>query len=77
MNVDRHPRISVDSNVCHGKPVIAGTRILVSQLLPALASGSSRDELLEDYPSLQQEDINAALAIASELSQFEEFPIQV
>lgn len=75
MILERHPRISIDSKVCHGKPVIAETRILVSQLLAALASGSSYDELLEDYPSLKVEDIHAALAFASELSQFEEISI--
>lgn len=74
MILQTHPRISIDSTICHGKPVIAGTRIIVSQLLAALASGASVNELLEDYPSLKPEDINAALAFASDLSQFEEIP---
>lgn len=71
----RHPRISMDPAVCHGQPVVTGTRILVSQLLGALASGDSRERLLEDYPSLKPEDIDAALAFASELSRFEEIPL--
>jgi uncharacterized protein (DUF433 family) len=71
MNLNRHPRIAVNPTVCHGQPVIAGTRIIVSQLLGALAEGQTREELLEDYPSLKSEDINAALAFASDLSRFE------
>lgn len=74
MNLVQHPRISIDPNVCHGKPVIAGTRIIVSQLLDALASGASQVELLEDYPSLKLEDIQAALSFASDLSKFQEVP---
>lgn len=65
MNLVQHPRIAIDSHVCHGKPVIAGTRIIVSQLLDALASGASHQELLEDYPSLQIEDISAVLAFST------------
>ncbi|MDP8245884.1 MAG: DUF433 domain-containing protein [Candidatus Hinthialibacter antarcticus] len=72
MNLVQHPNISIDPNVCHGKPVIAGTRIIVSQLLDALASGASQEELLEDYPSLKKEDITAALSFASDLTNFHE-----
>jgi uncharacterized protein (DUF433 family) len=61
----------MDPAVCHGQPVIVGTRLIVSQLLGALASGQTREELLADYPSLKPEDINAALAFASALSRFE------
>jgi uncharacterized protein (DUF433 family) len=43
----------------------------VSQLLGALAGGQTREQLLEDYPSLKAEDINAALSFASDLSRFE------
>jgi uncharacterized protein (DUF433 family) len=71
MNLEQHPRIAIDPLVCHGKPVISGTRIIVSQLLAALANGQTREELLEDYPSLKAGDINAALAFASDLSRFE------
>jgi len=68
MNLQKHPKISIDPKVCHGKPVIAGTRVIVSQLLAALANGETREGLLEDYPSLSPDDINAALAFASDLS---------
>ena len=66
-----HPRISIDPNVCHGKPVIKGTRVLVSTLLGALAGGDSVDVLLEDYPNVTREDIAAALEFASELSNYQ------
>jgi len=73
--LQKHPRISINPKVCHGKPVIVGTRIIVSQLLGALSGGSSREELLLDYASIKAEDIDAALAFASELSLFEEVPL--
>ena len=70
MNVDNHQRISIHPSVCHGKPVIRGTRVLVANVLGALASGQTRDEILEDYPALQPEDIDAALAFASQMTEF-------
>jgi uncharacterized protein (DUF433 family) len=66
--------ISIDPKVCHGKPVIAGTRILVSQVLSALGSGESRESLLRNYPTLRSEDIDAAMAFGGELARFEEIP---
>ena len=67
-----HERISIDSAICHGKPVIKGTRVLVSTLLGALAGGDSVETVLQDYPSVTRQDIDAALAFASELSDFQE-----
>jgi uncharacterized protein (DUF433 family) len=55
-------RITIDSEVCHGKACIAGTRIPVSVILDNLADGVSRDEILNSYPSLNEADIDAALA---------------
>lgn len=74
MNAKAHPRISINPQVCHGQPVVAGTRILVSQILGALGSGESRDSLLKNYPSLKLDDIDAALAFGGELARFEEVP---
>jgi len=65
-------RIFIDPGVCHGKPVIRGTRVLVSTLLGALAGGDSVEMLLEDYPNVTREDIAAALEFASQLSDFQE-----
>jgi uncharacterized protein (DUF433 family) len=67
-------RITITPDVCHGKPVIKGTRVLVSTLLGALAGGDSFDDLLEDYPSIKHEDILAVLEFASELTNYQETP---
>jgi uncharacterized protein (DUF433 family) len=50
-----NPRIEINPKVCHGKPVIRGTRVLVSTLLGALGGGDSRDTVLEDYPNVSAE----------------------
>jgi uncharacterized protein (DUF433 family) len=55
-------RISVDPNVCFGKPCIRGTRLWVSLILDNLADGVGERELIEAYPQLQPEDIRAAIA---------------
>ncbi len=62
-------RISVDPNVCFGKPCIRGTRLWVSLLLDLLASGASIEEILAEYPQLQREDILAAIAYGAEMSR--------
>jgi uncharacterized protein (DUF433 family) len=62
-------RISIDPNVCHGKPCIKGTRIWVSLIVDNLAAGSSEEEILKAYPSLNPEDIRAALAYAAEMAR--------
>lgn len=69
-------RIELNPLVCHGKPVIRGTRVLISTILGALAGGDTIEMILEDYPPLTNEDITAALAFASELSQFEDVPYE-
>ncbi len=71
---DMNKRITITPDVCHGKPVIRGTRVLVSTLLGALAGGDSFDDLLEDYPNIKHDDILAVLEFASELSNFQETP---
>ena len=62
-------RISVDPNVCFGKPCIKGTRIWVSLILDFLADGMSFDEIIEDYPHLTIDDIRAAIAYGAEMSR--------
>ena len=67
-----HPllnRIAIDPNVCFGKPCVRGTRIWVSLLLDVLASGSSIEELLDQYPQLQRDDVLAAIAYGAEMSR--------
>lgn len=70
-------RIRIDSRVCHGKPVIRGTRVLVATILGALAGGDSLADVLEDYPNISEEDVRAALAFAGDLSRYEEAPYEV
>ena len=62
-------RISVDPNVCFGKPCIRGTRIWVSLILDFLANGMSIEEVLAEYPQLAREDIQAAIAYGAEMSR--------
>ncbi len=58
-------RISIDSAVVHGRPVLRGTRMRVSDVLALLAAGADEAEILEDYPYLAVEDIRACLAYAA------------
>lgn len=69
-------RIQIDSRICHGKPVIKGTRVLVSTILGALAGGDDIQTVLEDYPNISAEDVFEALKFASELSHFEDLPYE-
>ena len=62
--------ISIDPAVCHGKPVIAGTRVLVSTILGALAGGDSRADVAEDY-EVTMEQISAALQFASDMADMQ------
>ena len=59
-------RITINPDVLVGKPVIRGLRISVSQILNALANNVSVEDLLKDYPELEEEDIFAALAYAAQ-----------
>ncbi|MBI4023653.1 MAG: DUF433 domain-containing protein [Verrucomicrobia bacterium] len=69
-----HPRISIDPSVCHGKPVVAGTRVLVSNILGGLAGGQTIREIIEDYPNITAEDVSACLEFAGSLAKFETLP---
>jgi uncharacterized protein (DUF433 family) len=60
-------RITVSSDVMVGKPTVRGMRITVEQLLKAMAAGVTVPQLLEDYPELVPEDIQAVLLYAAEL----------
>ena len=71
-NSDWRKHISVDPKVCHGKPCIKGTRILVSIVLDYLQAGEPPTEVLRQYPTLKLGDIDAALAYAAWLAHEEE-----
>ena len=70
-------RISIDPKVCHGEACIKGTRIPVHLIVRMLANGDTMDELLEDYPSLEREDILACLDYAAALAEEQVTPIAV
>ncbi len=60
-------RITIDDNLCNGKPTIRGKRITVQTVLEFLSAGTSVDEILYQYPALDTEDIKACLKFAAEL----------
>ncbi|MBI2470579.1 MAG: DUF433 domain-containing protein [Planctomycetes bacterium] len=62
-------RITIDPKICHGQACIKGTRIPVHQILHMLANGDTIDELLEEFPSLEREDILACIEYAAELTE--------
>ncbi len=68
-------RISVDPDVCFGKPCIRGYRIWVSLILDMLAEGMSVAEVLRQYPGLEELDIRAAIAYGAEMSRDRYVPV--
>lgn len=69
--------ITVDPSICHGKPCIRGTRIMVWQVLQLLANGDTADDILAAYPALAREDIQACLTFAAEMARERVLPIDV
>lgn len=70
-------RISIDPNICFGKPRIRGHRIPVYLILNLLAGGETIEEILQEYPSIEREDVLACLAYGAEMSRdvFVEIPL--
>ena len=62
-------RISVDPAICHGKACIKGTRIMVSVVLDNVPAGVETAEVLQSYPTLSPDDVQAALEYAAELAR--------
>ena len=62
-------RITVDPRVCHGMACIRGTRVMVSVILDNLAANVPADEILRSYPTLRPEDVQAAIAYATDPSR--------
>ncbi|MCE7749333.1 MAG: DUF433 domain-containing protein [Candidatus Heimdallarchaeota archaeon] len=65
-------RITIDSEICHGKPCIKGTRIPVYLILEMLEHGLNFDQILEEYPQLEIEDLKACLEFAKRIINNEE-----
>jgi len=72
-------RISINPDICFGKPCISGHRIWVSLILDRLATGETIDELLQDYPGIDKEDILACIAYGAEMSRnaFVDLPLEI
>jgi len=66
-------RITIDPNICHGKPTVRGLRYPVENILELLSSGMTHEEILSDYPDLEREDILAVLAYAARLTRVKKF----
>jgi uncharacterized protein (DUF433 family) len=62
-------RITVDPNICHGKPSIRGLRYPVEFLLELLSSGMTAEQILADYPDLEADDLRAACAYGARLTR--------
>lgn len=60
-------RISIHSDICNGRPAIAGTRILVQTVMEFLGAGDSIEDVLEEYSALTREDIYACMQFAAKL----------
>jgi uncharacterized protein (DUF433 family) len=68
-------RVSIDPKICHGQACIKGTRIPVHQIIRMLANGDKIEQLLEDYPSITQQDVYACLEYAAALAEEQITPI--
>ncbi|GAB3799208.1 DUF433 domain-containing protein [Spirosoma humi] len=62
-------RITLNLDICHGKPTIRNRRYPVELVLDLLAAGMTHQEILSDYPSLEEDDIRACLVFASRLTR--------
>jgi uncharacterized protein (DUF433 family) len=69
MNRNLINRITINTEICNGKPTIRNTRYTVDLILDLLSAGMSDIEIIDDYPALQIDDIKACLAFASQLSK--------
>jgi len=62
-------RITINPEICHGKPTIRESRYTVELILDLLSAGMTSSEIIKDYPTLEQKDIQACLAFASRLTK--------
>ncbi|WP_031526265.1 DUF433 domain-containing protein [Dyadobacter crusticola] len=75
--VDLINRITLNPDLCNGKPTIRGKRITVQTVLEHLAAGDSRDVILHEFPSLENLDIDACLQFAAQMAgrTFASYPV--
>jgi len=68
-DADLLSRISIDPNICFGKPCIRGHRIWVSMILDLLVAGETIETILEEYPGIERDDVLACIAYGAEMSR--------
>lgn len=68
MTLAGHPRIAIDPAVCGGRPVVAGTRMRVTDILESLANGATAAEIAADFSYISEDDVRAVLAYAAGLA---------
>ena len=73
MTTSKLNRITINPEICHGKPTIRNLRYPVELILDLLSSGITYDEILQDYPSLEEEDILACLEYAKKLTKVKSY----
>ena len=73
--MDWRDYISSDPTVCHGRACIKGTRVMVTVILDNLAGGHSAEEIINSYPSVSRESVQAALYYAAELARERSVPL--
>jgi len=73
MRIDWHKFVTVDPEVHHGEACIKGTRVPVSMIVGSVADGMSFDEIVDAYPQLKKESVQAALAYAADIVRQEVF----
>ena len=73
MRIDWHKHIAVDFDIHHGEPCIKGTRVPVSMIVGSIADGMTFDDILDAYPQLKKESIQAALAYAADIVRHDVF----
>ncbi len=69
-------RITINPDICHGKPVIRDLRYPIENILELMSSGMTNNEILKDYPDLEEQDLYACLVFASNLVKTKEFIYQ-
>jgi uncharacterized protein (DUF433 family) len=69
MNRQLLSRITINPEICQGRPAIRNTRYTVDLILDLLSAGMNEAEIIEDYPALEPDDIKACLSFASQLSK--------
>jgi uncharacterized protein (DUF433 family) len=75
INMDYQHYIVRDPKICGGEPVIKGTRVTLRTILASLAEGASFDELLEDFPTLEERHVRAVIAFAAASAE-EDLPLK-